>query len=245
MSRLGPIVTLAAGAVLAAGLGVASITALPAADQTVATADEATEAPESADATEAPEASEATAAAEPSPSETPTFEETAPPVPEKADYAGRVKGNGGLIAISIRDGRAIGYFCDGRTEAWFKGDASSADLALKGVNGKATVKAELGGGKAEGQVAVGGKKWSFVASTAKKPSGLYRASALVRGAKFQAGWIVVEDPNGGYTQVGAASRDGEPVEVPRIDGDDPTSPVTVNGTAVTPEDVDGFIEEMR
>ncbi|MFC5817194.1 hypothetical protein [Nonomuraea harbinensis] len=234
MSRLGPIVTLAAGAVLAAGLGVASITAAPAAEQAVATADEATRSPETG---------EETAAAEPSPSETPTFEEPEPLVPEKADYAGRVKDNGGLIAISIRDGKAVGYFCDGKTEAWFKGNATSGRLTLKG-SGKATVKAELGDGGAEGQVAVGGRKWSFVAGTAKKPSGLYRASAVVRGAQVRAGWIVVRNPSGGYTQVGAASQDGEPVDIPRLDGDDPTSPVSVNGATVTPEDVDGFIEEM-
>ncbi|MDA0634144.1 hypothetical protein OUY22_12025, partial [Nonomuraea sp. MCN248] len=195
------------------------------------------------EATETPESGGATASAEPSPVETPTFEES-PPAPKKADYAGRVKGNGGLIAISIRDGRAIGYFCDGRTESWFKGDATGGELALKGT-GKATVKAELGDGKAAGQVAVGGKRWSFVAATAKKPSGLYRASAVVRGAKVRAGWIVVENPGGGYTQVGAAFSDDEPVDVPRLDGDDPTRAVSVNGTTVTPEDVDGFIEEMR
>ena len=127
MSRLGPIVTLTAGAVLAVGLGVASITATPAADTTVATADEtATEAPE-----ETPENTETenpeTAAAAPSasPTETPTFEETTPPAPKKGDYAGRVRDNGGLIAISVRNGKAVGYFCDGKTEAWFKGDAGS------------------------------------------------------------------------------------------------------------------------
>lgn len=238
MSRLGPIITLAAGAVLAAGLGVASIVAAPAAEQTAATADEATR---------TPEIGEETAAAEPSPSETPTFEDPAPVVPEKADYAGRVQGNGGLIAISIRDGKAVGYFCDGRTEVWFKGNAAGERLTLKSA-GKApvkdTVKATLGVGETDGRVSVGGKKWTFVAGTVKKPSGLYRASAVVRGAKIRAGWIVVRNPQGGYTQVGAASQDGEPVDVPRLDGDDPTGPVSVNGATVTPEDVDGFIEEM-
>jgi hypothetical protein len=245
MSRLGPIVTLTAGAVLAVGLGVASITATPAADTTVATADEtATEAPE-----ETPENTETenpeTAAAAPSasPTETPTFEETTPPAPKKGDYAGRVKDNGGLIAISVRNGKAVGYFCDGKTEAWFKGDAGSSELALKGFGG-AKVTAELGGGKATGQVAVGGKKWRFTAPIAVKPSGLYRASAVVRGAKVRAGWIVVKRADGGFTQVGTAFQDDKQVPIPKLDGDSPTSPVSVNGATVTPEDVDGFIEEM-
>ncbi|WP_063780928.1 hypothetical protein [Nonomuraea sp. SBT364] len=227
MSRLGPVITLAVGAVLAAGLGVASITATPAADDTVVTAND-TPAQEST----------------PEPSATPTFEESAPAAPRKADYAGRVKGNGGLIAISVRDGKAIGYFCDGKTEAWFKGDATGPELTLEGF-GKATVEAELGGGKAAGEVAVGGRKWTFEAPVAKKPSGLYRASAIVRGAKIRAGWIVLRNPQGGFTQVGTAFQDDEQVPTPKLDGDAPTSPVTVNGTTVTPEDVDGFIEEMR
>ncbi|WP_336208117.1 hypothetical protein [Nonomuraea sp. LPB2021202275-12-8] len=242
MSRLGPIVTLTAGAVLAVGLGVASITATPAADNTVATANEtANETPNEAPE-ETPEATNT--AADPNPSETPTFEESTPAAPRKADYAGRVKGNGGLIAISLRDGKAVGYFCDGKTEAWFKGDASSADLELEGFGG-AKVTAELGGGKAEGQVAVGGKKWSFVAPTAVKPSGLYRASAIVRGARVRAGWIVLKRPQGGFTQVGTAFLNDKQVPTPELNGDQPTSPVTVDGTTVTPEDVDGFIEEMQ
>jgi hypothetical protein len=252
MSRLGPIVTLTAGAVLAVGLGVASITATPAADSTVATANETVNetADETADATanETPEATPEnteSAAAEPSPSptETPTFEESTPPAPTKADYAGRVKGNGGLIAISVRKGQAVGYFCDGKIEAWFKGGAGSGDLELKGFGG-AKVTAELGGGKATGQVAVGGKKWSFTAPVAVKPSGLYRASAIVRGAKVRAGWIVVKRADGGFTQVGTAFQDDKQVPIPELDGDSPTSPVSVNGATVTPEDVDGFIEEM-
>jgi len=259
MSRLGPIITLAAGAVLAAGLGVASITATPAADDTVVTANEtaggtagetandtptetSTDTPDDT-STDTPDEA-ATAGPGGEPSQTPTFEESTPAAPRKADYAGRVKGNGGLIAISLRDGKAIGYFCDGKTEAWFKGPASGTDLELEGFGG-ATVKAALGGGKAEGQVAVGGKKWSFVAPVAVKPSGLYRASAIVRGAKIRAGWIVLKRPQGGFTQVGTAFEGDRQVTTPQLDDDRPTSQVTVNGTTVTPEDVDGFIEEMQ
>ncbi|MGP3957618.1 hypothetical protein ACTWPT_16580 [Nonomuraea sp. 3N208] len=231
MSRLGPVITLAAGAVLAAGLGVASITATPAADTTTATADDNPAAEGSA-------AEENTA--QPSPSPTESEEKRI----EKADYAGRVKGNGALIAISIRDGKAIGYFCDGRTESWFKGSQSADEVSLKGLAaGKVT--AELGGGRAKGWVSVGGKKWSFVAPTVEKPSGLYRASAIVRGAQFKAGWIRVKNPNGGYTTVGAASEGGSPVPVPELNGEQPTAPLTVGDTTIYPKDVDSFIEEMQ
>jgi len=37
---------------------------------------------------------------------------------ERITYAGRVKGGGPLLAISIRNGVAIAYLCDGKLEAW-------------------------------------------------------------------------------------------------------------------------------
>ncbi|UBU12215.1 hypothetical protein [Nonomuraea gerenzanensis] len=229
MSRLGPVITLAAGAVLALGLGVASTIATPAAEETAANT-----------AAEAPPVEENTAAASPSPSQ------TAPKKIAKADYGGRVKGNGALIAISIRNGKAVGYFCDGRTEAWFKGSESDGRLQLKGVaNAGSKVTAELGGGRAEGWVSVGGKRWDFTAPTVVKPSGLYRATAMVRGARLRAGWIVIKNPNGGYYQVGAAFAGEEQLDIPQLNSEQPTAPVTVDGTTVNPEDVDGFIEEMQ
>ncbi|TDE44191.1 hypothetical protein E1295_25260 [Nonomuraea mesophila] len=242
MSRLGPVITLAAGVVLAAGLGVASINAAPAADNTAAnTVAEAPSTEETTparqNATESPPATRNTA--EPSPAPSPTE----PKKIARADYGGRVKGNGGLIAISIRNGKAIGYFCDGRTEAWFKGKESAGELSLTGF-GSAKVTAALGGGKARGTVALGGKKWSFVAPTVVKPSGLYRATAIVRGAKLRAGWIVLKNPQGGFTQVGAAVLGEEQLDIPRLDGERPTTPLTVDDTTVYPKDVDGFIEEM-
>ncbi|NBE95971.1 hypothetical protein FE391_25865 [Nonomuraea sp. KC401] len=240
MSRLGPVITLAAGVVLAAGLGVASINAAPAADNTAANAAEAPSTEETTPARQNATESPATGnTAEPSAAPSPTE----PKKIAKADYGGRVKGNGGLIAISIRNGKAIGYFCDGRTEAWFKGKESAGELSLAGF-GSAKVTAALAGGKARGTVALGGKKWSFVAPTVVKPSGLYRATAIVRGAKLRAGWIVLKNPQGGFTQVGAAVLGEEQLDIPRLDGERPTTPLTVDGTTVYPKDVDGFIEEM-
>ncbi|NRQ35606.1 hypothetical protein HII36_27785 [Nonomuraea sp. NN258] len=238
MSRLGPVITLAAGVVLAAGLGVASVTAAPAAEQ--AAASEAVEPsatpPGNANASESTGES---ASANPSPEQS----AAAQPV-VKADYGGRVKGNGGLIAISIRDGKAVGYFCDGRTEAWFKGAETGGKLELKGLGG-ATIGATLTGGTAKGKLTVGGGKWTFVAPTVVKPSGLYRATALVRGAKLRAGWIVIKRPQGGYDQVGAAFLDERQLDIPRLDDESPTAPVTVEQTTLHPKDVDGFIQEMR
>ncbi|MFI6598798.1 hypothetical protein ACIBHX_21285 [Nonomuraea sp. NPDC050536] len=223
MSRLGPVITLAAGAVLAAGLGVASVTATP----TSTTNEYAT--------------AETTTSATP-PAPTPT--KAKPKTIEKADYAGYVTGNGGLIAVSVRNGKAIGYFCDGRTEAWFKGTEADGKVALAGF-GDARAKATLGGGKARGWLAVSGKRWNFTAATVVKPSGLYRATTFVRGAKLRAGWIVLAKPRGGFYQVGAAFEGNRQIKLTNVNDERPTDPVTLDQTTVYPKDVDGFIQEMQ
>ncbi|MEU1391353.1 MULTISPECIES: hypothetical protein [unclassified Nonomuraea] len=235
MSRLGPFITLAAGAVLAAGLGVASVIATPAADTAPPTDTAAAGSP-----TEAAAAPSVSPSVSPSASPAPTEAAKIP----KADYGGYVKGNGGLIAISVRDGKAVGYFCDGRSEAWFKGGEAGGKAVLKGP-GTARLTATLGGGRARGSLSVGGGRWSFTAPAVVRPSGLYRATAQVRGAKLRAGWIRVPRPGGGYDQVGAAFLGQDQVEIPGLDAGRPTTPVTVAGATVLPKDVDGFIEEMQ
>ncbi|MEV0587380.1 hypothetical protein [Nonomuraea sp. NPDC050310] len=230
MSKLGPFVTLAVGVVLAGGLGVASVAANPGAREAAGTA-EVVQPP-----------AEATSSA--TPAENPAGNTSPPstkPAPVRADYAGRVEGTRALIAVSIRGAKAIGYFCDGRTEAWFLGKVAGGQVELEGFGG-AKLTAALGGGRAAGEVAVGGKKWDFTAPTVKKPSGLYRATAIVRGAKIKASWIYLRNPNGdGFTQVGTAFVGEQKVEPPALT---PGSPVTINGGQVEAEDVDGFIEEM-
>jgi hypothetical protein len=56
---------------------------------------------------------------------------------------------------------------------------------------------------------------------------------------------MIKNPNGGYYQVGAAFAGEEQLDIPQLDSEQPTAPVTVDGTTVNPEDVDGFIEEMQ
>lgn len=222
MSRLGPVITLAAGVALTAGLGVASVSAAPAA-QNAATASAAP-------------AAEVTTQLKETPAQETAKQETAKPVPARADYATRVKG--GLLAIAVRNGKAIAYFCDGRTEAWFKGTAADGAVDLKGF-GDATVKAELGGGKATGELDISGKAWDFAAPLVKKPSGLYRATALVRGARIKAGWIVLRRPDGnGFYQVGLAVEGTEEVQVPELDPAAPNAPVTLGDATLYPEEVE-------
>ncbi|MBG0815124.1 hypothetical protein [Planomonospora sp. ID82291] len=219
MKRLGPVLTLAAGAATTAVLGALSATAAPPTRDAGAAGEPAAVAEATSAATAAPAPSR-----------------TARPVPAKADYAGRVRGNGGLVAVSIRDGKAVGYFCDGRVEAWLRGRAADGKVVLTGPGG-ASLTAALGGGKATGTLEFGAKEWDFTAPTVKKPSGLYRATAIVRGAKVRAGWIYLADG----TRVGLTLVDGAPADVAVPE---PGENATVNGEQVDPKDVDEFIEEF-
>ncbi|TMR91213.1 hypothetical protein [Nonomuraea basaltis] len=259
MTRSGPILTLLTGMVTTAALAALSIAMPPALqpaadDTTTASAGEdatvnrqgpAAEAPatEPTDtpATEAP----ATEAPATEPTDTPATEAPATEAPAAAptdtpaaedarvDYAGRVQGTRGLLAISVRGAKAIGYFCDGKTEAWFQGTASGGELLLEGFGG-ATVNAALAGGKATGELWIGAQRWDFTAPTVRKPSGLYKATALIRGAKLVAGWIYLPDGS----RVGAATLDDEliPAEIP-----EPGERTVINGVEVDPKNVDEFI----
>jgi serine/threonine-protein kinase len=123
--------------------------------------------------------------------------------PVRADYAGRVQGGGASVAISIHDGQAIAYVCNGSAiEAWYKGTAANGVLIMTGKN-NAHLSAIYDFGKVTGDVLAHGTDYSFAVGVVHKPSGLYQATALVRGASVKAGWIVLS--NG--TKVGSIESD--------------------------------------
>ncbi|MFC4587458.1 hypothetical protein [Sphaerisporangium corydalis] len=228
MKRLGPFHTLGAGAVLVVGLGVLSVTTAPRTDTAASSAPAAkvttSVSPESAPPGQATPSAAPTDAAEP-----------ADPTPKRADYAGVAQGNGGLVALSIKNGKAIAYFCDGRIESWLKGTAENNTVTLAGKGSLIT--AALGNGKAQGRLQVGKAKWRFSAPLVKKPSGLYRATATVRGAKVVGGWIILP----GGRQVGLLGVDEAPYPAPKLT---PGSPVTVDGAELRPEDTDAFFDDL-
>jgi serine/threonine-protein kinase len=84
------------------------------------------------------------------------------------------------------------------------------------------------GGLITGSLTVQGHSWTFSLPSVAKPSGLYRATAKVRGATVVAGWVVLPDG----TQVGAWSRDGRDV-APAPAVDLATGQVIVDGAALT------------
>ncbi|WP_327322692.1 hypothetical protein OG735_09510 [Streptomyces sp. NBC_01210] len=167
----------------------------------------------------APASTPATSTTPPAaPSPTPT------PAPDSA-YAGRTADDTAAVSVSVRDGKAIGYFCDGKSqESWLKGDVEDdGSMRLTGGNG-ARLDGVLRAGKIDGTVEIRDRTWQFSAAKAVRPSGLYRATAEVRGAKIDGGWIVLPDGR----QVGILNRDGKPAAAPRIDPGAGT--VVVDGT---------------
>ncbi|GAA2215239.1 hypothetical protein GCM10009850_107060 [Nonomuraea monospora] len=164
--------------------------------------------------------------------------ESTDPTPDRADFAGRVAGGGGLVALSIRDGKAVGYFCDGRREVWMSGDARDNRATLTGQQGGDTVMtAALGDDGATGDLVLGEDAFRFTAPAVKRPSGLYRATEQVRGASVVGGWIVLP----GGRQVGAVRfGDVERPAPPLVPGRD----VRIAGVTLEPEPVDDFIEEL-
>src|SRR4029453_18626188 len=107
MKRYAPLITLLAGLILAGVLVTAStIAARPAAGPDPS-------ASEPAEPLAQPSAAQSSAAAEPSPSPARAAAKV------NAVWAGEVDGGGATIAISVKDGVAIAYLCDGRRiEAW-------------------------------------------------------------------------------------------------------------------------------
>jgi hypothetical protein len=224
MRRNTPLITLLTGAALGVVLLVASMLATPSGKPASYSA--AAAAATSAPATSAP--ASATSPAPPSPSPAAASPAAASPAapspttvttsPVKATYAGRVGGGGGSVAVSIHGSQAIAYVCNGSTvEAWFKGTAVNGVLIMTGKN-HSHFSAIYDFGKVTGDVLAHGTDYSFSVPVVRKPSGLYRATAVVRGATIKAGWIVLSDG----TQVGSvepSSTSPEPpaTEAPALD----------------------------
>jgi hypothetical protein len=219
MKHPGPLFTLFAGVVLAGGIGIVNLatgTGVP------------------------PVAGAAGAASAPASSEAPKT--TAPPAeapkadaPARADYAGRADGGGASVAVSIRDGHAIAYVCDGKkVEAWLQGVTTGGKLDLKGPKG-ASLAGSYDAASVTGSVTAGGKTWKFTAGPAKKPAGLYRATPKVQGKGSKVGWIV--QPDG--SQVGILTTDdGESAAAPALDPAAGTA--AVDGAPVTAEAISGL-----
>ncbi|MFC5749390.1 hypothetical protein [Actinomadura rugatobispora] len=123
-------------------------------------------------------------------------------------YAARVKDSRAVVALTVQNGAAIAYVCDGeRLEAWLRGRIHPEGLIrLQGPEGLVT-------GSVQGDSVVGAASldedglFAFRAGAVKAPAGLYRATSTVRGSRLAGGWIVL--PGGdqvGVVTLGRATR---------------------------------------
>jgi hypothetical protein len=219
MRRFAPLLTLLAVAVLGGALLTLNVVNSPA----NSTGTPSAAAPQPAAAAPPPAAPPATSAPP-----------AAPAVAEKA-YAGRSAGNEVTVAIAVKDGRAVGYVCDGKKiEAWLEGTLSGSDLALKSKDGKSTIDATADDKQSFGTVAVGGREWPFAAKAASSPAGLYEGRAQVRGVLNRIGWIQLQDGS----QTGVWNRGSDKVAAPVLDPGRPDA-VVVDGVPVTVRTIGG------
>ena len=221
MKRTGPLLTLLTGLLLA--LFMLSLNA------TTGTKPASTSQADSPAYKVSPSPAPAATKASPAPSTpaTPSASPTRAPAPN-ADYAGRTDDDSSAVSVSLRDGRAIAYFCDGHDkESWLKGDVEGdGSMKLTGEGGS-VLNGTLKGRSIRGTVDIEGGHYAFTADKAVKPSGLYRATATVRNARIDGGWIVLSTGD----QVGILNRDGKPSPAPRIDPE--TGAVTIDGRRLT------------
>ncbi|WP_439379443.1 hypothetical protein [Amycolatopsis lexingtonensis] len=220
MRHPGPLYTLLAGVALAGGIGIVNL------------ATGTGVAPVTGAASAAGAASSTTAA--PPPAATTTSEAPKPTAPARADYAGRVTGGGASVAVSVRDGHAIAYLCDGKkVEAWLQGVTTGGKLDLKGAK-NAALTGSFDATEVTGTVTSSGKTWQFTAPVAKKPAGLYRAAPKVRGQQAKVGWIVLPDGS----QVGILAAGDDATAAPPLDP--AKGSATIDGAAVTAEAISGL-----
>ena len=217
MKRNTPLITLLVGAALGVVLLVATMLAAPSsAPLNYSAAAASSAAP--AESSEAPEPAESSAAAS-APAVAPSAAPTRT-TPTRADFAGRVGGGGGSVAVSVHGDKAIAYVCNGSTvEGWMRGKVENGKLTLTGKN-QAHLTASIHTGTVTGDVEAHGTDYSFSVSTVSKSSGkssgLYQATAVVQGKTIKAGWIVLRDG----TQIGSVETDEtarNAVTAPKLD----------------------------
>ncbi|MDI6102464.1 serine/threonine-protein kinase [Actinoplanes sp. NEAU-A12] len=231
--RRGPLVTLGAAALVAAVMTGLNLSA-DAGARTSSLVTQVSVPPAVSPVEAGPSAS---SAASPGPAQTlpPTSEVAVPPLntPDaerlRVTMAGKVDDDAGTLAISIRDGQAIAYICDGdRLEAWLKGTAQNGLLNLTGKK-DSKITGLFDANRAAGEITVEGRAHRFEIGVVRKPSGLYRLAGQVGGAKVAGSWIVLPDGR----QVGVLIRgEGEQVgPAPVLDVANRTT--TVDGATVT------------
>ena len=216
MGRTSPLVTLAATG--------AGLIALLVANSTLTGTSSYTGAPPPA----APALTTPTPTPSPKPSATPGPARATPAHQVVAVFAGHLPGRLASLAIAVKGGRSVAYYCDGRrVESWLTGTETAGHLALRSKTGD-----RLAGTSAAtsvtGVVTVGGQRQPFTIPKVGPPAGLYRAKT----STSTIGWIVL--PNG--KQVGI-DNDGTPGPAPPLVPQSGTA--RLGGTTITVTSITG------
>ena len=199
MKIRGPLVTLAAVAVLGAGILLVNMSKEEPAPQANPYSQATTTA-----------AAATPAAPQPAPSTPPP-----PAFPAQADYVGKIPTANGTITLelTVQGDKAIAYACDGNTvESWLRGSAGNGVVSLANKVKTSRLEGHLEGNAIVGTLWIGEKKWDFNAPVAQPPAGLY----VYDNAGVRNSWIV--DPNGGVTGV-QRREDGSTAPAPRLTTD--------------------------
>jgi hypothetical protein len=227
MKRFAPLLTLAAVFVLGVGLFFANANSRTGGTPSVA---------------EVP-AAQAAAAPSAAPTTAPPAQAAPAAAPAEKAYAGRSSGDEVTVAIAIKNGRAVGYVCDGKkVEAWLEGTVQGDKLALKSASGKTTIDGTVSDAAAFGTVAVAGKSWPYAAQGVAAPAGLYEGRADVRGVATRVGWIV--EGNGKVTGLAQVAGSEDPQPAPAFDPAAPGS-VQIDGVPVTVTTINGDAEVVQ
>ena len=199
MKIRGPLVTLAAVAVLGAGILLVNMSKEESAPQAN------------------PYSQSTTTAAVATPAPPPPAPSTPPPpaFPAQADYVGKIPTANGTITleITVQGDKAVAYACDGNTvESWLRGSAVNGAVSLANKDKTSRLEGHLEGNAIVGTLWIGEKKWDVNAPVAQPPAGLY----VYDNAGVRNSWIV--DPNGGVTGV-QRREDGSTAPAPRLTTD--------------------------
>ncbi len=150
------------------------------------------------------------------------------PVLAEAMFTGRTADNGITLAVGIKDGKAAGYLCDGKSaEAWLEGEVTGRTVTLHGRDPSTVVTATADQHALLGSVALGGTVRSFAADIAAGRSGLYQNVRVVSGITTRIGWIVLPDGSQvGIRTVNGVHTTAPPLDVATLQAVDGGRPVT-------------------